>query len=379
MRHQSFEVIALAKSLIGIESINPAFDPEGSRESRIAEFVVEWAGSNGLSAEIIGSERPSVIVRSAQVPGAATLMFCGHLDTVGVRGMDAPFAAEEQDGRLYGRGAYDMKAGLAASLIACREADHESLPINVVVAAVADEEYGSTGVQEVLAEMSADFAVVTEPTEMALGIAHKGFVWTQLDVTGRAAHGSRPHLGVDAITKMAPIITALAEYNEELAAVEHPLLGPGLVHASLISGEQEESTIPASSRLVVEHRTLPGTGAADVEAAVERILAQQSEADPDFVASAQSTMVRPPMEISADHELVSRFRQSYAGIRGQGPSVEGLSYWTDAAFISAAGIPTILFGPGGEGAHADVEWVSVRDSVDCAAVLTELARNLAAQ
>src|SRR4051794_20684328 len=163
-------------------------------------------------------------------------MLCGHIDTVGVKGMAEPHVPRVDGDRLYGRGAYDMKAGVAAALVACRELARDGLAGDVVVAAVADEEHASLGIQEVLRATRADAAVVTEPTELEVVVAHKGFVWSRIEVAGRAAHGSRPHLGVDAIVRTGPVLLALGALDDALGDHTHPLVGRGSVHASRIEG-----------------------------------------------------------------------------------------------------------------------------------------------
>ena len=252
------DVIELTRRLVAIDSVNPALVPGGAGEPEIARFVVAWAEENGLAAEVLEATpgRPSVVVRKREARGR-TLMLCAHLDTVGVEDMADPHTPRLEGDRLYGRGAYDMKSGLAAALIACREA-----PGDVIVAAVADEEHASLGVQEVLASHTADAAIVTEPTERELIVAHKGFVWIELEVEGRAAHGSRYEEGVDAIVKAGPVLTAIGDLDTQLAQNSHPLLGRGSVHASLIEGGAELSSYPARCTIGLERRTLPGETAA---------------------------------------------------------------------------------------------------------------------
>jgi len=342
--------------------------PGGAGEGEISRFVAAWARDAGLEARILEGTpgRPSVLVRASGTGGGRTLLLCAHLDTVGVEGMAAPHDPRVDGDRLYGRGAYDMKAGLAAALLACREAAGRSLAGDVVVAAVADEEHASLGVQEALAAVRADAAVVTEPTEMEVVVAHKGFVWAEIEVTGRAAHGSRPHLGVDAILKMGAVLNGLEELDRELAERPHPMLGRGSLHASLIEGGVELSSYPAQCTLSVERRTLPGETAADVEAEVAALI---GGAD----GSQRTLLVREPFSIDPAAEIVSLV----CSAAGDAP-LTGASYWADAAFIAAAGIPTVMYGPGGEGAHAAVEWVSVADTETVARTLVTVAREFCA-
>jgi acetylornithine deacetylase len=345
LRRMRDELVDLISNLVAIDSVNPALVPGGAGEGEIARFVASWAEDNGLAAEWLEGTpgRPSVVVHNRR--GGKRLMLCAHLDTVGVEGMPDPHKPRLEGDRLHGRGAYDMKSGLASALIACREATGD-----VIVAAVADEEHASLGVQEVLASHTADAAVVTEPTELELIVAHKGFVWIEIEVTGRAAHGSRHEEGVDAIVKAGPILTGIGELDAGLAARTHPLLGRGSVHASLIEGGAEMSSYPARCTIGLERRTLPGETAADVEAEIAALIGD---------ATQRTLLVREPFAVDPVEEVV----RSVAEAAGGAPKLAGAPYWADAAFIAAAGIPTVMYGASGTGAHAIVEWVSVLDSV----------------
>jgi acetylornithine deacetylase len=267
-----------------------------------------------------------------------------------------------------------MKGGLAATLVACRDASRAGINGQVIVAAVADEEHASLGIQAVLEHVTADAAIITEPTELAIGIAHRGFVWVEIEVLGKAAHGSRAHLGVDAIFRMGPVIAALDKYNAGLQVSAHPLLGPPLLHASLIAGGSEMATLPDRVLLSVERRTIPGESPAGTQAEIDALLAACRAADPALRATARITLARDPFEIDAAHPFVILVRDAAATVLGASPAIEGLSFWADSAFTAAAGIPTVLFGPAGEGAHADDEWVSARSLIACAEVLTAAAR-----
>jgi acetylornithine deacetylase len=370
----------LLARLVAIDSVNPALVSGGAGESEIATFVEAWARSSGLEVEVLEStpRRPSVVVRARGRGGGGTLLLCGHTDTVNVEGMAAPFEPRIEGDRLYGRGSYDMKAGLAAALIACREAAALDLVGDVVVAAVADEEHASLGVQEVLRAVDADAAVVTEPTEMALVVAHRGFVWSEVEVTGKAAHGSRPHLGLDAIVKMGPVLTALGALDAELHARTHPLLGRPSVHASLIAGGEELSSYPGRCVVGIERRTLPGESTADVERELEALLDGCRAADAALAVSRRTLLAREPFEVGPDDDLVVLMGHAISHTLGEPPAIEGASYWADAAFIAAAGIPTVMYGPSGEGAHAHEEWVSLSDTVRVADVLVEVARRVCA-
>jgi acetylornithine deacetylase len=300
-------------------------------------------------------------------------MLNGHLDTVGVEGMSDPFAAHVRDGRLYGRGGYDMKAGVAACILAAAAAARAELAGDVVVTAVADEEHSSIGVQAVLEHVRADACIVTEPTSLDVVVAHKGFAWWEVSAAGRAAHGSQPQLGIDAIAAIGPVLQAVTELERSLAGRRHDLLGPGSVHASLIEGGQELSSYPERCVLSLERRTLPGEDAAQLDAELARLVAA---GDGTAELSGRTTLVRSPFEVAPDEPIVALLREQVAAQLGREPAVRGHSAWMDAAFIAAAGIPTVVFGPDGAGAHAVEEWVDLASVRECATVLLATAKEL---
>jgi acetylornithine deacetylase len=373
------DIAELLSRLVAIDSVNPSLVSGGAGEREIASFVADWARDAGLEADVLEATpgRPSVIVRARGKGGGRSLLLCGHCDTVTVEGM-AEWRPRVDGDRLYGRGAYDMKAGVAAALIACREAAALELAGDVIVAAVADEEHASLGIQEVLATVRADAAIVTEPTELELVIAHRGFVWSEIAVTGRAAHGSRPHLGVDAIVKTGPILTALGELDLALRERTHPLLGRGSVHASVIQGGEELSSYPARCVLGLERRTLPGESAGDVERELASLLDACRAADPELRAEQRTLLAREPFEVREDAEIIELLRAGAIEALGEAPAIGGAGYWADAAFIAAAGIPTAIFGPAGEGAHAAEEWVSLASTDAVVRTLVAVAARMCA-
>src|SRR3954463_14926480 len=301
------DITALTSELVAIDSVNPSLVEGGAGEQEIATYVAGWAREQGLESELLEATpgRPSVIVRARGSGGGRTLLLCGHLDTVNVEGMTDPHSPRVDGDRLWGRGAYDMKAGVAAALIAAREAARSGLRGDVVVAAVADEEHASLGVQEALRALRADAAIVTEPTELELVVAHKGFVWIEIEVTGVAAHGSRPHLGVDAIVKAGPVLTGIGALDAALGERTHPLLGRGSVHASVIEGGVELSSYPARCVIGLERRTLPGETGADIEREVGELLDRCRGADPALAVEPRPLRVREPFEVDEDSEIVN--------------------------------------------------------------------------
>jgi acetylornithine deacetylase len=361
------EVETLLGELVSIDSVNPALVPGGAGEREIAGFVAGWAEDAGLAVEIVAPdpERPSVVATAAGEAGGRSLLLNAHLDTVGVAGMAAPHDPRVEDGRLHGRGSYDMKGGLAACMLAASAAAEEGLAGDVILTAVSDEEHSSIGVQAVLERIRADACVVTEPTELRVCVAHKGFAWWRVTARGRAAHGSRPDLGSDAIARIGPALSALAELDRRLEQRLHPLVGRASVHASLISGGQELSSYPERCVLDVERRTLPGETRADLERELRGLL--------DGELDGEITLMREPFEVDADEAIVDVVRRQAAAVLDREPEVVGAPYWMDAAFTSAAGIPTVVFGPRGAGAHATDEWVDLASVQACAETLLAAA------
>jgi len=356
------EVAALTAELVAIDSTNPDLVPGGAGEAEIARFVADWLESTGLDVELneLSPNRANVIAVARGSGGGRTLMLNAHMDIVGAGGMGEPWTPRIDGTRLYGRGAYDMKASLAAIMLAGREATRLDLRGDVIVTAVADEEFASIGVQDIVRHVAADAAIVAEPTGLELCVAHKGFVWLEVETRGVASHGSLPEEGVDAIAKMGPVLTGLADLDRWLRARPgHPLLGPSSIHASLIRGGQELSTYPARCLLSVERRTIPGETIAEVEEQIAAMLDEAGAADSSFQAEQRTLLVRDPFSVGLEQPIVDLARRHLARTTGQDPEIIGAGGWMDSAFLAAAGIPTVIFGPDGEGAHADVEWVDL--------------------
>ena len=375
------EVAELAAQLVAIESINPDV-ADGSGETEIARFVAEWCDRAGLETTVSepAPGRPNVVALARGSGRGRSLLLNAHMDTVGVAGITDPFTPRLEDRRLYGRGAYDMKGSLAACMLATAAASRRRLAGDVVLTAVSDEEFASVGTEAIAASMSADAAIVTEPTELQVAIAHRGFVHLQVVTHGRAAHGSRPHLGIDAIAKMGPVLVGLEALDRRLrASPTHAYVGSGSVHASLIEGGQEYSSYPARCVLQAERRTIPGETVELAESELRAILDEAGENDPAFSGEVRVLASRAPFEVADNDELVTTVRTCASAVLGREPEVVGVSFWADSALLADAGIPTVLFGPRGEGAHAEVEWVEVASLEQCVEVYAAVAAELCAK
>ena len=335
----------LLRDLVAIDSINPDLVPGAAGEAAVAAFIAGWLRAAGLEVHVeeVQPGRPNVIGIARGTGGGRSLLLNGHIDTVGVTGMSEPFIPRVHDGRLYGRGAYDMKGGVAACMVAAVEAAKLKLRGDVIVTAVMDEEYAGLGTLAIAERYGADGAIVAEPTELELVVAHKGFVWLEVETQGVAAHGSRPHLGVDAIVKMGGVLAGLDRLVEELSRrPAHPLLGPPSVHASTIQGGGEWSTYPDRCTLAVERRLLPGETGDAAEAELQAIVVALTAADPAFRATVRRDLVRSPLETPADAAILRAVQQAAAGVLGRPVEPAGVSFWTDAASLHEAGIPTVL-------------------------------------
>lgn len=368
--------LRLLRDLVAINSVNPTLVPGAPGEREIAGAVASEMRRAGLDVTVdeIAPGRPNVVgVLEGRSQGRA-LMFCGHTDTVGVSGMTDPFTPDERDGRLYGRGSQDMKGGVAAMIDAARAlAERGFASGRLIVAAVVDEEHSSIGADALVKTWRADGAIVTEPTDLAIAVGHKGFAWVQVDVLGKAAHGSRPAEGQDAILRLGRVLARLEALDRTLQArPPHPLVGTGSLHASFVEGGRELSSYPDRAVLQMERRTLPGEPESAALSEVEEILRDLASADPTYRAFATPMFSRPGYEVPAGHELPTLLGGALAHAGGS-PRVAGASFWTDAAILGHAGIPSILFGPGGAGLHSTEEYVNLADVVICRDALVELA------
>lgn len=367
----------LTQLLVAIDSVNPDLVPGAAGEGEIAQFVADWLTKAGIEVQIdeAAPNRPNVI---GIVRGTArgtnrgkSLMLNAHMDVVGVAGMSDPFVPRIADGKLYGRGAYDMKGSLAACMVVAERAKSMDLAGDLIFTAVVDEEYASIGTASVAKKWTADAAIVTEPTGLNLCIAHRGFVWLDVETEGIAAHGSRPHLGVDAIAKMGKVLVGIEELDQQLRAnPTHPLLQSGSIHASLISGGQELSSYPAQCKVGVERRTIPGETPELVEAQIQAILDRVAANDPQFKGNVRTTLVRDSFEIGAEMPIVQLLQREIQRIVGHEPTIYGETFWMDTAILAQANIPAVVFGPTGAGAHAVEEWVDLESVAHCADVLT---------
>jgi acetylornithine deacetylase len=367
-------VLEVLQKLISIPSVNPTLAPdEGTGERAIAEFAVDWLNHQGARAWL-DEVAPGRFNAVAEVGnGRTTLVGCAHLDTVHTAGMSIPpFQPTVEDGKVYGRGSYDMKGGVAAVMCAAAALARSYFSGRFMVALVADEEYASIGAADFVKRYPADACVITEPTDRGMReliVAHKGFVWLDVVTHGIAAHGSRWEHGESAIAAMGRVIVACDEFDRnELRRRVHPLLGPASMHCALIKGGSGLSTYASECRMQIERRTLPDETPEQVLSEIKSLLERAN-----VTGDVAIILARPPLSVDPAARIAQCARTGMRVATGHEPTDAGVAYWMDAALFADAGIPTVNFGSHGAGAHAAVEWVDLGTVTSCARALYETA------
>jgi len=368
-------IITLLSELVRINSINRTLS-DGPGEREIAEFVAHNLITLKLDAQIqdVGPNQSNVV---AVIPGRdrhRSILLNAHLDTVGVDGMDEPFTLKREGERLYGRGTYDMKGSVAIMLLLADYFIRHPPPLDILLTFVSDEEDKSTGMEYLAEKWLVQISpapvggIFLEPTEEDIGVCHKGFTWYELAVTGKAAHGSRPEQGIDAILPLRSAMEELSIIQAELLSCNpDPLLGYPSLHSSIIRGGSELSVIPSRSCFQWERRTLPDESPRNISLELERIIQAVNHHAGDHTVTGREFFARPPYRVPDDAEILKRLQK----VTPQSKRV-GLSFWADSALAGAMGIPSVLFGPVGHGAHAIDEWVSLKSLLYVYVILKKL-------
>lgn len=366
----------MARRLVQTASVNPVLEEGGTGEAEIAALVAGWLDGWGYATRTaeVAPGRFNVVGRRGRGSGPV-LLLNGHLDTVGVEGMSDPFSGKVREGRLHGRGAADMKGGVACILATAASLAAEDVPGELIVALTADEEHASLGMEALVASgVRADAAVVCEPTGLAVMPAHKGFLWIDAEVKGRAAHGSRPELGIDAIVHAGHLLVAFEAEAARLANdTGHPLLGPASVHAGTVSGGTAPSVYPDRCQVVFERRTLPGETVDQCMREAGGVLARARQRCPALDARLKPGLYRAATEVPVASALVEGLLGACdrAGVPG---TVAGMSAWVDACYLNRSGIPAVCFGPGSIAqAHTNDEWIAISEIETGTQILTDFA------
>lgn len=372
-------VLQTLANLVRINSINTSYEG-GPGEAEVAAYVRRFFEQRGMEVweQEVFPGRNNVIARVPGRDSSRRIVFEAHMDTVSIKGMTIdPFDPVVKDGRLHGRGSVDDKAGLAAMMHAVADihASGDRPPCEVWLAAVVDEEYSFRGVVKLCEGLKADAAVVAEPTEFKCVIASKGVLRWRIRTKGKAAHSSKPHLGVNAITAMSRVVLALNEDHERMQAVKHPLLGPGTCNVGVIQGGVQVNFVPDEAVIEIDRRLLPGEEVPDVLAHYQVLLDALMKQHPEVLAEMEEPMLQDwPFQTDAQTPLV-QLAQTLLGEMGRYDGVSGVPFGSDASKFSRMGIPTILFGPGSiDQAHAAVEYVECAEVEKALAFYTEIAR-----
>jgi acetylornithine deacetylase len=371
-------ITSLLQQLVQIDSTNPDLHPDNAGEGQIASFLASRCADLGLEVDLyeVADGRMNVVGTLKGSGNGRSLMLNGHMDTVGVEGMSDPFGARIIDGRLYGRGSQDMKASLAAMLGAAKAILNSEIDLqgDLILAFVVDEETLSIGTTDLAQQLKSDAAIVTEPTDMQVCRAHRGFIWFEVTTVGRAAHGSRYEEGIDAIMYMGRFLAELDKLERELRQrPAYPLTGTPSLHASLIKGGREVSVYPAQCTLLLERRTNPDESVEMATGELQAIIDRLAAEDPTFNAELKCTFDRHPFEVAADASIVQVLDAAVTAQLGEGRPHMGATFWTDAALLAGAGIETVIIGPTGAGLHSDEEWVDLQSVYDLAGILAQTA------
>ena len=357
-------VIQTLADLVRINSVNSSYE-DGPGEREIATFVRQFFEARGIEVweQEVFPNRPNVIARLPGRDSNRRIILEAHTDTVSVKGMSIdPFDPRIVDGRMFGRGSCDTKAGLATMMHALASLKEEGItpPCDVWLAAAVDEEFSYRGVVKLCEGLKADAAIVAEPTEMRCVIATKGVLRWRIRVQGKAAHSSKPHLGVNAISHMARIVLALEDDGRTLAAKPHPLLGPATCNVGVIHGGVQVNFVPDECAIEIDRRLLPGERVDDVLRHYQKIIDDLMIRFPGLEASMDAPMLTDEaLETSADDAVVLTASHVLQSL-GLNEAPCGVPFGCDASKLARAGVPSIVFGPGSiDRAHVADEYVEI--------------------
>jgi succinyl-diaminopimelate desuccinylase len=381
------EVISLLRKLVQIPSRNPP-----GEEREIAEYVVEKMRSWGFDARLVPepfSNRPQAVAALKGSEGQPKLVLNGHLDTVPLGARERwrfdPFSGDVKAGRLYGRGACDMKGGIAAMMLAAKAVRESGVGLkgDLILQFAVGEEKGEPGTKTLLIDKGygGDWGIVLEPTSLQVITAEKGLLWLDVEIQGKPAHASTPELGVNPIEKAARFIICLREYGAKIGETKHPLLGGAVCTATMIEAGIKENVVPGSCTVTLDRRLLPHETLDGVEREIQEILSDMQTRDPDFEGKIRRRGEGfAAAEIPVNSFIAQIVKENVKRITGKTPEPSGAAYGTDARnFINDAQIPAIIFGPGDAAdAHTYDESVEIRQVVECAKTLVLTIINLLA-
>ncbi len=383
VRLAELDVAALAAELVR----RPSHPGLPRQEEAVARALAAWLGSRGVASDLdeAAPGRPNLIARVAGARPGRRLLLCGHTDTVPLNAGRAGdgFSGEIRNGRLFGRGAVDMKGPLAAMACALVAAGGELPAGELILAAVVDEEMESLGAERLVrSSLAADGAIVGEPTGNRVALGHKGLEWLEIELEGRAAHGGTPERGVNAVVAAARFVARVEErLQPRLAARRHPLLGAPTLNFGTIGGGDQPSTVAARCRLTLDRRTVPGESYESVLGELAELLREVAEELPGIstrigrMAGGMASMEHGPLVTAADHPLARAAFRARRRFEGEAGEPIAFPAWTDGALLATfGGLPTIVWGPGDLAlAHAPEESIEIAELERAARLYAEAA------
>ena len=366
----------LLAELVSCDSTNPDIAVGGVGESAVADLIERRLAAIGLEIDRwdVAPGRPNVVGTLRGSGGGRSLMLCGHSDVVA--GTAEQFVARVEGDRLYGRGAHDMKGGLAAAIAAIARIAASGVPLegDLVLAAICDEEWRSVGADDLVRRHRANAAILPEPSGLDVVNAHGGFSWHEVTSYGVQAAGVEQDRGRDAIAKLGPILTAIRDLDRELERRPAAAYGRGSIHASTIAGGDQLPTYPSRCVLAIERCLIPGETWPGAVAEIEAMIAATIADDPEARFDLATIIGRDPIEIARDEPALAALLGAAAGVLGREPVLRGDLGWCDSGVLVDAGIPCVIFGPEGAGEHTDCEWVDLRSVEAVSSVLEATAR-----
>ncbi|MEC7866349.1 MAG: M20 family metallopeptidase [Candidatus Poribacteria bacterium] len=376
------EILSVLQDVVAIESINPDLPGGKDGELRMMEYISGFFANIGIpyeTHEILPARHNIIATLDGEDPNRVLLFEC-HMDTVSVDIMTIPpFTPDIRNGLLYGRGACDTKAGGVAMMMAMKRLKEEGFtpPCTIKYAGVVDEEHLFRGASHLASIIGAEAVVVSEPTELEIVRTHKGLARFRIIVKGTAAHSSKPHLGINAITKMARLICAIEDeivpiYNTNT----HPLVGSPTLNIGVISGGAQINFVPDQCVIEIDRRTIPGENPIETIEIFQQVLSREQDSDPDLdVILEEPFLLDEAMETSVDSRIVQIGVAACQTILGK-TTTSGVPYGTDASKFTAVGIPAIVLGPGSiDQAHAAVEWVECRQVLQAVDIYQQIMMN----
>ena len=371
-------VTTLLSHLVKIESVTPWLIADGSGEGAIGDAIAEWLADLPVvvTFDELGPRRGNLIARLRGTGGGPTLCVNAHADTVGYANWADRALEPRMDGdRMYGLGVADDKSGCVAALLALREIAESGVKMrgDLLLAMVADEEGVSIGTEDLVKRYEIDASIVVEPDALPqIVVEHQGFGWIDVIVHGKAAHGSAPQDGIDAIVHMAEVVRRLDRRDRDVFSMTSGLRnGRTVFHTGALNAGTDYATYPSRAVLGIEIGTQPGEHLSDRVREIEETFAEVARERPDFRGEVVVQLDREPFVAEGHEDLVAALDASATGVIGRPFEPIGLNAWTDAALMQAAGIPTVLLGSAGGNYHAPDEWASISELVSLTRILSD--------